>query len=259
VADDENDNVQLGNHARMLRTFVDLPGGPTILVTCHPAKNPDMTNLVPRGGGAFLNEVDGNLVALKEKGAMVTEITWHGKWRGPDFSPFPFQLVTANSEKLVDSKGRKIWTVYAKSISNEEQDHIEQLGRSNQDELLRAMLEHPGLSLNELAKELGWKTVDGRVNKRRVQIDMDVLKKNKLVEQRRDGHYVLTKKGQEEAEKIPARVSSKPKTEAKTHKIQISDDPKKNRPRPRNQVAGPSRNPKNGDVTLGGSRCKSRG
>ena len=29
--DDENDNVALGNHARMLRTFVELPGGPTVL------------------------------------------------------------------------------------------------------------------------------------------------------------------------------------------------------------------------------------
>jgi AAA domain/Bifunctional DNA primase/polymerase, N-terminal/Primase C terminal 2 (PriCT-2) len=60
---DENDNVQLGNHARMLRTFIELPGGPTILVTCHPTKNPNMENLLPRGGGAFLAEVDGNLVS----------------------------------------------------------------------------------------------------------------------------------------------------------------------------------------------------
>jgi len=28
---DENDNVALGNHARMLRTFIELPGGPTVL------------------------------------------------------------------------------------------------------------------------------------------------------------------------------------------------------------------------------------
>ena len=57
--DDENSNTQLGTHARMLRSFVDLPGGPTILVTCHPTKNFDPLNLLPRGGGAFLNEVDG--------------------------------------------------------------------------------------------------------------------------------------------------------------------------------------------------------
>ena len=70
--DEENNNVQLGNHARMLRTFVDLPGGPTVLVTSHPVKNPDMENLVPRGGGAFVNEVDGNLVCVAQGGAWST-------------------------------------------------------------------------------------------------------------------------------------------------------------------------------------------
>jgi len=36
--DDENSNAQLGAHARMLRSFVNLPGGPTVIVTCHPPK-----------------------------------------------------------------------------------------------------------------------------------------------------------------------------------------------------------------------------
>jgi hypothetical protein len=40
TGNDENDNVALGNHARMLRTFIELPGGPTVLVTCHPTKTP---------------------------------------------------------------------------------------------------------------------------------------------------------------------------------------------------------------------------
>jgi hypothetical protein len=44
TGDDENDNVKLGAHAR-LRSFIDLPGGPTVLVTCHPTKNYDIENL----------------------------------------------------------------------------------------------------------------------------------------------------------------------------------------------------------------------
>ena len=79
----------------MLRSFVDLPGGPTILVTCHPTKKPNMDNLLPRGGGAFLAEVDGNLVCIKDAGTMVVEVTTHGKFRGPDFAPFSFKLVAA--------------------------------------------------------------------------------------------------------------------------------------------------------------------
>ena len=54
-------------------------------MTCHPTKNPDMDNLLPRGGGAFLNEMDGNLVAIKNNS--VVTVHWHGKFRGPDFAP----------------------------------------------------------------------------------------------------------------------------------------------------------------------------
>jgi hypothetical protein len=48
---EENSNSQLGDHARVLRTLVDIKGGPTVLVTCHPVKNADPENLLPRGGG----------------------------------------------------------------------------------------------------------------------------------------------------------------------------------------------------------------
>jgi AAA domain len=125
---DENDNVALGNHARMLRTFVNLPGGPSILVTCHPAKAPDMTNLLPRGGGAFLAEVDGNLVCIKDASTMLVEVTWHGKFRGPDFAPFSFKLIPAQSPKLVDSRGRLTWTVFARAVSDAEQEMLKSVG-----------------------------------------------------------------------------------------------------------------------------------
>jgi hypothetical protein len=205
---DENDNVALGNHARMLRSFVDLPGGPTVLVTCHPTKAPDMGNLLPRGGGAFLAEVDGNLVCIKEKGSMVAEISTHGKFRGPEFAPFSFKLVSATSDKLKDTKGRSIWTVYAAPISNEEQENIERQGRSQQNDLLSAMLNDPGRSLIELAEYLLWNTQKGQPNKLKAQRMMEKLAKDKLVEKRRDGHYVLTKKGEEEAKNVPGAVTA---------------------------------------------------
>ena len=201
--DDENDNVALGNHARMLRTFVDLPGGPTILVTCHPTKNPNMDNLLPRGGGAFLAEVDGNLVAIMERSAMVVEITTHGKFRGPEFAPFSFELKAMTCEKLKDSKKREIWTIVAKPISDEEQEVLEKQGERQQDDLLRAMLDKPGMSITEMADHLHWRMIDGRPSKGRVHRMLKDFTKAKLVEQRRNGHYILTKKGEEEAEKTP--------------------------------------------------------
>jgi Bifunctional DNA primase/polymerase, N-terminal/AAA domain/Primase C terminal 2 (PriCT-2) len=216
TGNDENDNVQLGAHARMLRSFVDLPGGPTVLVTCHPTKNFDLNNLLPRGGGAFLAEVDGNLVCIKDPGTMVAEVTTHGKFRGPEFAPFAFRLIAGTSEKLVDTKGRMIWTVFAQSISSEEQEQIQEQGHRNQDAVLRAMLDHPGSSLRELADHLCWLTMDGHPNKGRVhRTILELAKaKPKLVEQKRDGHYALTDKGIEEAEKTPENPIKIVKAEA---------------------------------------------
>src|SRR5262249_17795856 len=165
---DENDNVQLGKHARMLRTLVDLPGGPTVLVTCHPTKNPNLENLQPRGGGSFLAEIDGNVGCVLDRGSMTVEVATHGKFRGPEFSPLMFRLVSATSDKLKDDKGRSIWTVYAETVSAEETEAITKTRRTDQDVVLRALLEHPGLSIAGLAKHLLWLTNNGDPNKTKV-------------------------------------------------------------------------------------------
>ena len=57
--DDENSNVQAGNYGRTLRTLTSCPGNPAVVVLSHPTKNAAHDNLIPRGGGAFLNELDG--------------------------------------------------------------------------------------------------------------------------------------------------------------------------------------------------------
>ena len=145
---------------------------------------------------------------------MVVEVTTHGKFRGPEFAPFSFKLVAGTSEKLVDKKGRSIWSIFARPITNEEQEAIEKAGHSEQDRLLRSMLDQPGCSLLERAELLHWFTMQGgQPNKQKVHRMMKALQKDKLVEQRRDEHYVLTKKGEEEAAKTPEEaVKQKPKT-----------------------------------------------
>jgi hypothetical protein len=66
--DDENSNVQALEHAKWLRSLsTRIPANPTILVCCHPTKNSGEDALVPRGGGAFLNELDGNLACVKKE------------------------------------------------------------------------------------------------------------------------------------------------------------------------------------------------
>jgi hypothetical protein len=194
--DDENSNTQLGNHARMLRSFVGLPGGPTVVVTCHPTKNPSMDNLLPRGGGAFLAEVDGNLVCIKGDGSV--SIHWHGKLRGPDFAPILFKLKPGTTEKLKDKKGRLIWTITASPITEAEKANIEDVSRSRQNELLTLLEKEPRLSLSEMAVKLDWQYKNGLPNTSLAYRMIAALVQDKLVVKKR-GKITLTKTGAEEA------------------------------------------------------------
>jgi hypothetical protein len=204
--DDENSNTQLGAHARMLRSFVGLLGGPTVLVTTHPIKTPNMDNLLPRGGGAFLAEVDGNLVAIKQDA--VVELHWHGKFRGPDFAPILFKLTPGTTEKLKDKKGRPIWTVTTEPISEAEKSQLEDVGRATQNELLVLLQGRGDLSLSQMAESLGWLLRNGKPHKSLVSRILNTLIKEKLVVKTR-GRLALTKAGEAEAAKVPVRNKHK--------------------------------------------------
>ncbi len=118
--EDENVNTQMMAHAKRLRGLIELiAGSPTVIVTSHPVKNFSRENMIPRGGGAFLNEMDGNLTCMKVDGTMVTDIHWAGKFRGIDFGPIPFRLEVGKTDKLKDSKGQHLWTVIARTDYSE--------------------------------------------------------------------------------------------------------------------------------------------
>jgi 5S rRNA maturation endonuclease (ribonuclease M5) len=205
TGDDENSNTQAGNHARMLRSFVDLPGGPTVVVTCHPTKTPNMENLLPRGGGAFIAEVDGNLVCSKRPNSMIAEIHWHGKMRGTDFAPIPFELIAGTSERLRDSKGRSVWTVAAQPMTEQEQRYAEETARQDEDELLVLMREQPDLSLADSARELRWICRDGHTpDKTKVRRALMALKLAGLVDNKR-GRWTVTKAGADAPAAKPKR------------------------------------------------------
>jgi hypothetical protein len=66
--DDENNRTQQGRHAEMLRQLINIiPGKPAVIANCHPVKNATADNLLPAGGGSFLNQVDGNLTGCEDR------------------------------------------------------------------------------------------------------------------------------------------------------------------------------------------------
>jgi AAA domain len=198
--DDENANVQMGNHARRLRSLVNLPGRPCVLVPCHPVKNATADNMVPKGGGSFLNEVDGNLTLAKTDSTVT--LHWQGKFRGPDFAPLSFQLHTVTTDKLVDSKGRPIPSVVATPMSDEERGQADANSRRDEDLVLVTVYGGNRRSLTDIALLLNWTTKQGKPNKSKVNRVMDRLKKAKLVQAERGGAYAVTPKGEKEANRV---------------------------------------------------------
>jgi hypothetical protein len=192
--DDENNRAQMGAHARMLRGLIDIvPGRPCIIVNCHPVKNPGPDNLLPAGGGSFLNEVDGNLTAAKTESTV--ELHWQGKYRGPEFAPLHFLIRTITHERLKDSKGNPIPTVMCDWISDQRTEEIAAQKAADEDRVLEFISLNPKASLSSIATAMQWKLHNGEPNKVRVGRIIKVLEKAKLVTTSRAGRYQLTDKG----------------------------------------------------------------
>lgn len=197
---DENDNVQAGAFARKLRSLKEISGGPTVLVTTHPPKYAGPENLLPRGGGAFLNEMDGNLTCAKRE--KVSELHWLGKFRGPDFAPIPFLLQPGTSERLKDSKGRAVWTVTARPLGADEKAAQDAAGARNENRVLKLLTTNPGYSIGDMAKALGWLYSNGEPDKSRAYRALKTLEDDRLVK-KKGGSYEPTKAGREKAVLLP--------------------------------------------------------
>jgi hypothetical protein len=169
------------------------------VVLCHPIKAAtEVAHLLPRGGGAFLAEVDGNLTAWKDD--CLISLHHSTKFRGAGFEAITFRLDKVLVEELKDSKGRMIPTVRAVPISEEEESNATAGTRSDDDLVLA---EYCGAgdrapSLADVARALGWFRSDGEPYKSKVQRAVGRLQKDGLVKSFR-GDWVLTDKGKDAA------------------------------------------------------------
>lgn len=190
--DNEDDNLQARNHAWHLRALVELPGRPAVIANCHPTKSADRDSLLPRGGGAFLNEIDVNLTVWAD-GESAT-MHWHRKKRGPDFDPMSFEF----HGKTIEEHGVRVPTVVAVHISDQRAEEIHTARNQEENRLLYALLHFPNDSFSNLASHCGW---NGDKAKSKVSRVMGRLKADQLVKKHRE-RWVLTPTGKSEAEKV---------------------------------------------------------
>jgi hypothetical protein len=174
--DDENNRTQQARHAAMLRELIDIiPGKPAVIANVHPVKNAATDNLLPAGGGSFLNQVDGNLTAAKTDNT--TELHWQGKFRGVEFAPMHFMLKTVTHEQLKDSKGRLMPTVVCDWISDGAKEEIAKQKVNDEDKLLALIDALPKATLASLATKMGWRLFNGEPNKMKVARTIKGMKK----------------------------------------------------------------------------------
>jgi len=201
-AADENANVDQRRQAQILRQLLSLPGGPAVIVACHPPKNHDPENPEPRGGGAFIAEIDGNLCMRKGEGAL--EFHHTPKFRGADFPPMHFELRTVTHERLKDGDGNLILTVVAHYIGDIEREGIRQATTQDEDLVLAELRRDDSQSLRNIAEVLGWRfkngAAAGQPDQSKVKRTIAGLQHDGLVKRFRR-RYTLTEKGLKEARK----------------------------------------------------------
>jgi hypothetical protein len=186
---DPNSNGEQGLYARQLRELTFLPGKPAALVNCHPVKNAARDNLLPMGGSAFLNEVDGNLTLWSSAEKQVT-LHWLGKFRGPEFNPLSFEITVATAPVVKDAEGRLMPNAVARPISDATLEAQEDVQTSDETRLLSLIHNNHRASMASLAGKMG-------VSKIRVQRVAERLKQDKLAEVFRN-RLRLTSKGERE-------------------------------------------------------------
>ena len=212
LGDEELSNTQMGDHARLLRRLTELPGNPSVLVLCHPIKHAqDATQLLPRGGGAFLAEMDGNLTAWKHDELLVD--LNYTKMRGPGFEPMTLKLESIITTRLTDIKGRVIPTVRAVVVSSGEEDQQADRLLEDENRVLVQLMYRSDQSLADVARAIGWLNDAGEPLKMRAQRAIARLEKEKpMLVRKVRGHWELTDRGKEVASKA---ARSMPETEPK--------------------------------------------
>lgn len=195
--DDPNNNAQQGAFARLLRRVTEFHGHPAVVAACHPIKNALSDQLVPQGGGNFLNEVDGNLGLWADGDRLKTTLSIQRKFRGPEFDPITFRLDIVKDTPVRDSKGRALASVVARPMSATDMASHDAQALTDENILMGVINLHPKATLEEMARSANWFTKPGTPAISKVLRLCRALKDEGFLEQKRK-KWTLTKKGRRE-------------------------------------------------------------
>ena len=125
TGNDENSNTETGDQRGVSESCALSPASRRYSPCAIRSKGPkSQEQLLPRGGGAFIAEVDGNFTAWATDRKLTDSLD--GQIRNPDFDKITFELQTIDTPRLMDSKGRLIATVMAVPVSDDRIEEVEQ-------------------------------------------------------------------------------------------------------------------------------------
>lgn len=186
-ADDENSNTQAAHDAAMLREMTRVRGRPHVLVICHPASGRTGEGLVPRGGSAFLNEIDASLYLEMRDG--LGKLAWN-KLRQPPFEPVNYRIEPVELD-VTDRRGKAVAGVAAKIMAPKDVAIAVDDALRAEDVLLNALALNPRAAVRELLDATGWKSAS------KITRILALLADEKLIEKVRR-RWTLTPKGKRE-------------------------------------------------------------
>jgi hypothetical protein len=163
-----------------------------VVIATHPIKNAKDNELIPYGGGATLNEIDGNFAAWRVAGGYFA-LAPQGKLRGADFDPIHYRIELLSSPDIEDAEGRQVMTPVMLPVTETDVEEREDELAAQCAKLMQAMAADPSGSLTDLGAKLG-------LNKQTTLRRMWRLQKGRLVDNSA-GRWRLTPKGAKEVAK----------------------------------------------------------
>ncbi|MGO7570303.1 AAA family ATPase [Rhizobium ruizarguesonis] len=184
--DDDNANMAMLDLALDFRDLTAAhPNRPVSLIVAHPVKNASKGNLLPRGGSAITNELDGNLTCWADNG--IVELHNHGKFRGVPFDPIKMELAVVRPEGLLDARGDEMGCTIIRALGPQREAEMTATGSERLIKVLAVIRDHPGISQTAIATAVN-------VSRRTVQKDIDTLRQRKWLREY-EGKYAITKEG----------------------------------------------------------------